>query len=99
MSLAYAANLAGVIIAGMLTWWAWQWPARRLWPSSWTNPNPNAGVERWRRFPSPALEQRRGRAHLRRFGSVDRIFSMYLSIAGIAGGGLLLTLANRAYLK
>jgi hypothetical protein len=26
-------------------------------------------------------------------------FGMYLSIAGIAGGGLLLTIANRAHLK
>ena len=100
MSLAYAANLAGLIIAGMFYMVGLAMASATTLAIAMEQAKPERRGRAMATF-SVALPLSNGIGALICGGLIQStgFFWMYLSIAAIAGGGLLLTIANRAYLK
>jgi MFS family permease len=100
VSLAYAANLAGLIIPGMLYMVGLAMASATTLAIAMEQAKPERRGRAMATF-SVALPLSNGVGALICGGLVQSVgfFWMYLAIAGIAGGGLLLTIANRAHLR
>ena len=100
MSLAFASSLTGLIIPGMLYMVGLAMASATTLAIAMEQAKPERRGRAMATF-SVALPLSNGVGALICGGLVQSLgfFWMYLTTAGIAGGGLLLTIANRAHLK
>jgi MFS family permease len=100
MSLAFASNLIGLMIAGMLYMIGLAMASSTTLAIAMEQAKPERRGRAMATF-SVALPLSNGVGALICGGLIESVgfFWMYLLIAGVAGGGLLVTIVNRAYLK